>query len=152
MSKMICLDMDGTIADLYSVSNWLDRLRAEDPTPYLEAKPLVDMEELASVLNILSNQGWEVRVISWLSKGASKAYGAEIRRAKRKWLEDYNVPISKAHLVAYGTTKADCVRKQTSFAILFDDDERVRRGWHLGTTVNPQEEDILQYLRELVEG
>ena len=32
--KMICFDMDGTIADLYAVPNWLDKLRAEDASPY----------------------------------------------------------------------------------------------------------------------
>ena len=31
MNKMICFDMDGTIADLYSVDGWLDYLRAENP-------------------------------------------------------------------------------------------------------------------------
>ena len=30
--KMICFDMDGTIADLYGVSGWLDDLRAENPS------------------------------------------------------------------------------------------------------------------------
>ena len=38
MLKMICFDMDGTIADLYAVDNWLAKLRAEDETPYQEAK------------------------------------------------------------------------------------------------------------------
>ena len=34
MPKMICFDMDGTIADLYAVPGWLEKLRAEDATPY----------------------------------------------------------------------------------------------------------------------
>ena len=40
MKKAIFWDMDGTIADLYNVPNWLDKLRAEDTSPYREAKPL----------------------------------------------------------------------------------------------------------------
>ena len=36
----IWLDMDGTIADLYAVDNWLDMLRAYDATPYVKAKPM----------------------------------------------------------------------------------------------------------------
>ena len=32
-TKMVVFDMDGTIADLYAVPNWLQMLRAEDPTP-----------------------------------------------------------------------------------------------------------------------
>lgn len=34
----ICFDMDGTIADLYGVENWLDYLIAEDVKPYAEAR------------------------------------------------------------------------------------------------------------------
>ena len=37
----INFDMDGTIADLYGVENWLDYLIAEDTTPYTEAEPLL---------------------------------------------------------------------------------------------------------------
>ena len=46
---MICFDMDGTIADLYAVDNWLAKLRAEDETPYAEAAPMWDMTALAEV-------------------------------------------------------------------------------------------------------
>ena len=31
--KILVWDMDGTIADLYGVENWLPMLRAFDPTP-----------------------------------------------------------------------------------------------------------------------
>lgn len=151
--NMICFDMDGTIADLYAVPNWLEKLRAEDPSPYRDAEPMVDMEELANVLNILIDQGWEIRVISWLSKGATPAYNAEVRKAKREWLEKYNFPANKVHLVAYGTTKANCIRKAgADSAILIDDNQKVRDGWHMGDTIDPTEEDIIERLRELVEG
>lgn len=149
---MICFDMDGTIADLYAVPDWLDKLRAEDASPYRDAEPLVDMEELAAVLNVLIDQGWEIRVISWLSMSGSKAYNAEVRKAKREWLEKYNFPANKIHLVQYGTTKANCVRKQAEFAILIDDNEKVRDGWHLGDTIDPMNDDIIECLRELAEG
>ena len=149
---MICFDMDGTIADLYSVPNWLEKLRAEDASPYMDAEPMVDMEELANVLTVLINQGWEIRVISWLSMGGSKEYNAAVRKAKRAWLEKYNFPANKVHLVQYGTTKANCVRKQSDFAILIDDNQKVRDGWHLGDTIDPTNDDIIERLRELVEG
>ena len=48
MLKMICFDMDGTIADLYGVENWLDMLRNYNPTPYEVAKPMWNMTELAN--------------------------------------------------------------------------------------------------------
>ena len=42
----IYFDMDGTIADLYNVENWLPKLRAEDASPYIEAEIMVDASEL----------------------------------------------------------------------------------------------------------
>ena len=39
----IYLDMDGTIADLYGVEDWLKKLRAEDSSPYEEAEPMCDL-------------------------------------------------------------------------------------------------------------
>ncbi len=148
----ICFDMDGTIADLYAIPNWIEKLQAEDPTPYADAKPMVDMEELGKILNILSDQGWEIRVISWLAKDSSPAYKTAVRKAKREWLEKYNFPAHKVHLVQYGTTKANCLRGKVDFAILIDDNQKVRDGWHLGDTIDPMNEDIIERLRELVEG
>ena len=63
LPKMICFDMDGTIADLYSVNGWLADLRAENPRPYLEARPMCDMEELREVLEMFRQMGTEIRII-----------------------------------------------------------------------------------------
>ena len=51
MAKAIYFDMDGTIANFYGVPNWLECLAANDPTPYKVAKPLVNMNVLARLLN-----------------------------------------------------------------------------------------------------
>jgi len=63
----IWFDMDGTLADLYGVENWLPMLRASDPTPYMVARPLVNLSALARVLNRLQREGYEIGVISWTS-------------------------------------------------------------------------------------
>lgn len=151
--KMIVFDMDGTIADLYSVPNWLDKLRAEDPAPYLDAEPMWDMERLRELLLSLSMKGWEIRVVSWLSKDSSREYKAAVRKAKREWLARYNFPADKVHLVAYGTTKSGVVRKAAESAILIDDSATVRDGWHIGRTIDPLNCDLLEVLENLlVEG
>ena len=61
MNKMVCFDMDGTIADLYGVKGWLEYLQAENPWPYLAARPMCDMDALRDVLLKLKEQGWEIR-------------------------------------------------------------------------------------------
>ena len=49
----IYFDMDGTIADLYGVENWLNDLRTERTTPYEIANPLCDLERATDLLNEL---------------------------------------------------------------------------------------------------
>ena len=109
--KMICFDMDGTIADLYAVPNWLDKLRAEDASTCAEAAPMWDMKALREVLLKLIDKGYEIRIISWLSKDSTEEYKTAVRKAKREWLEKYNFPADKCHFIAYGRTKADCIRR-----------------------------------------
>ena len=75
----ICFDMDGTIADLYGVENWLEYLIAENVKPYEAAKPLVNMSALARRLNTLQRKGYEIGVISWTSKNGSAEYNAKWR-------------------------------------------------------------------------
>ena len=147
MKKYLCFDMDGTIADFYSVPRWLSKLQREDETPYLQAKPLLDMQALRKELVRLQKKGWEVRIISWLSKDASPEFSDKIRKAKKAWLTRYKFPSSVNHFVKYGRTKADCLRGKSDYAILFDDNEKIRKGWKLGKTIKP--EKIMEELKKL---
>lgn len=149
-NKMICFDMDGTIADLYNVPNWLERLRNEDAGPYLEARPKVDMDRLRKIVLDLRNQGWEIRIISWLSKDSTPDFKKVVRKAKLEWLTMYQFPYEATHLVQYGTRKDSCVRNITNAAILIDDNENVRDGWRLGDTIDPTEDNWLDKLESLV--
>jgi hypothetical protein len=148
--KMICFDMDGTIADLYAVPNWLDKLRSGDASPYAEATPMWDMKALREVLLKLVDRGYEIRIISWLSKDSTEEYKTAVRKAKREWLAKYNFPADKCHFIAYGRTKADCIRHIADApAFLIDDNKKVRDGWHLGESIDPTEVNLLEILSAL---
>lgn len=149
MVKMICFDMDGTIADLFAVRDWLPKLRAEDPSPYAEAAPMWDMAELRKVLIELKI---EVRIVTWLSKDSSEEYKSEVRQAKREWLDRYDFPYDHFHGVRYGATKADSVRNllnENETAILIDDNAKIRSGWNLGEAIDPTAVNLIEYLRNL---
>lgn len=152
--KMLCFDMDGTIADLYGVENWLSLLRSENVRPYREAAPLWDMEELAEILQALRAKGMVVQVITWLSMNSSESYKEATRQAKIEWLKEQNFPFDYFHGVQYGATKADSIRrylnKDTEKAVLFDDSEKVRKGWTLGETIDPTAVDLIEYLKSLL--
>ena len=148
-NRTIVFDMDGTIADFYGVKGWLDYLKAEDTTPYEIAKPLYDMVALANLLMMLKADGWKVVVTTWLAKGGTQEYNDRTRKAKLEWLEKYNFPYDEIHLVKYGTTKANCTRKIGGFQVLVDDNEKVRKGWNLGATINANY-NIVKEIEKLV--
>ena len=78
----IFFDMDGTIANLYGVENWLDFLRAEEVIPYKEAMPMVNMSQLARLLNRLQAKGYEIGIISWTSKNGTDEYNEAVKKTK----------------------------------------------------------------------
>lgn len=149
MTKTLVFDMDGTIANLYGVKGWLEDLRSNNPRPYIVAEPMYDMDVLNTVLEMLKAQGWVIAVTSWLAMDSNREYDKLVRKAKREWLERHNFPFDEIHLVAYGTTKANCTRKNGGYQILVDDNEKVRNGWNLGGTINANE-NIIEKLVELL--
>lgn len=149
MTKMLVFDMDGTIANLYGVEGWLADLRNENPRPYVECKPMYDMVELKNILEELKKLGWRIVVTTWLSKNSSVEYKKVVTYAKKKWLANYEFPYDEFHGVQYGTTKANCTRGKADFQILIDDNEKVRKGWRLGATIDANK-NILEILKAFV--
>jgi len=125
----IWFDMDGTLADLYGVENWLPMVRASDPTPYIIARPLVNLSALARILNRLRREGYEIGVISWTSKTGTPDYNAAVTAAKYAWLSKHlpSVDFDEIHVVPYGTPKQ--VFAHSDDDILFDDEAKNRENW-----------------------
>ena len=125
----INFDMDGTIADLYGVENWLEMLIAEDTTPYANARPLLHLSALARKLNALQRNGYELAVISWLSKSGSDAYNEAVTAAKMAWLAKHlpSVNWDRITIVPYGTPKQNFC--EDPLDILFDDEAKNRDNW-----------------------
>lgn len=126
MTKQINFDMDGTIANFYGVENWLEYLMNNDATPYRIAKPLFNFSIFAEQLNRLQNEGYEINIISWLSKTSTKEFDEEVTKAKKEWLRKHlpTVKFDHIHIVKYGTPKY-----QFGDGILFDDEIGNRREW-----------------------
>ena len=140
----IWFDMDGTIADLYGVENWLPMLINSDPTPYAVAAPLVHLATLARMLNKLQRAGYEIGVISWLSKNSTADYDEKVKAAKLEWLAKHlpSVRWNEVKIVAYGTSKIT----ECGGGVLFDDEDKNRNEWGEGAH-HPSE--IFQVLSSL---
>lgn len=149
MNKTLVFDMDGTLNNFYGVDGWLNDLENENTRPYEVCEPLWDMKTLKNVLVELKKKGWKIAITTWLAKNATKDYDNAVRIAKLEWLEKYEFPYDEIHMVKYGTTKANCTRKNKGFQILVDDNDKIRKGWTLGHTINPTKENLIEKLKEL---
>ena len=129
MARTIFFDMDGTIADLYGVENWLDFLIASDSLPYEIAKPLIRLSSLARILHRLQDEGYRVGIISWLSKNSTPEYDEKVMEAKKNWLKTHlpSVEFDEINIVPYGTAKEKFAKTEKD--ILFDDEEKNRQNW-----------------------
>lgn len=150
MSKALMFDMDGTITDLYGVDDWNVKLDCEDPSPYYDAQPTVNPNELIPLLDQAKTQGYTVGIISWLSKDSSKDYAKTTRNAKRAWLAKYYPNVfDEIHLVKYGATKRQTIRKH-QHAILVDDNAMVRKGFTGQTIDASNSQAMMDELRALI--
>ena len=142
----IFFDMDGTIANLYGVENWLDYLVAKDETPYREAKPLVRMATLARLLNSIQKNGHKIGIVSWLAKNSTEEYDIKVTNAKIEWLNTHlkSVQFDEIHIVKYGTPKSTFSNNIND--ILFDDEEPNRKEWK---GIAHDVDNIIEILKEI---
>ena len=127
MIKEIWFDMDGTIADLYGVDGWLDDIRNERADAYINARPLLNLQSLARVLNRLARNGYEIGIVSWTARDSSDEYAEIVEEAKRKWLSKHLASVHFSHIdiIAYGAPK-----QIGRNGILFDDEIGNRENWN----------------------
>lgn len=146
MRKAIYFDMDGTIADLYGVTDWLPMLMNSDSTPYKIAKPLIKLNVLARKLNQLQRKGYKLGIISWLCKGGNNKYNRDVMIEKVNWLHRHlkSVNWNEIRIVEYGVPKHKVVDYPNG--ILFDDEEKNRIEWN-GKAYD--ETDIMNVLKAI---
>lgn len=148
MKRTIWFDMDGTIANLYGVTDWLPKLRAYDASPYAEAEPMLNMSLLARYLNKLKAMGYTIGIISWCSKCSNIYYDMDVAAEKQQWLYRHlrSVRWDYIHITQYGTPKQSLMKATDD--ILFDDNEGIRNEWD-GEAYEPNQ--ILSVLKELID-
>lgn len=140
----IWFDMDGTIADLYGVRDWLPAIIARETRPYEVARGIGNLALIARLLNKAQKNGHEIGIISWTAKGAPTEYNEAVAKAKRDWLHKHlpSVTWNEIKVVEYGTNKY----MATGGGILFDDEEPNRKIWGKGA-YDPQY--IVEVLKSL---
>lgn len=140
----IWFDMDGTIADLYGVRDWLPAILARDTRPYEIARGIGNLALIARLLNKVQKNGHEIGIISWTAKNAPADYNKRVAEAKREWLGKHlaSVKWNEIKVVEYGTNKY----MATGGGILFDDEEPNRTNWGAGAHEPAEIVEVLKAL------
>ena len=121
--KIVYLDMDGTIADLYNTPNWLERLINEDENIFTECEPLITMEELETYF---PTEKYDIRICSMTPKNATCEYCENVENQKNEWLDKFFPNIVKRYYLPYGSNKN---YKNSKNCILVDDNETIRNNY-----------------------
>lgn len=148
MNITISFDMDGTLNQMYLLPNWLEMLINEDTTPYEIAKPTINFSLLARYLNKLQKYGYNLQVVSWLSKNGTEKYNQAVTIAKLQWLKKHlpSVVWNDIQILPYGTPKEKYC--YTTDDVLFDDEELNRIKW---TGIAFDEKNILKNLKKILD-
>lgn len=133
LGRTIYFDMDGTIADLYGVTDCFKRLDNNDASVYLEAKPI---PEYVQLMYKARDMGYRVGIITAGSRfppdtpqPIKDQMNKDTEEAKRKWLEQQGLAslVSVFHFVPYGVSKYDVADDRTG--ILVDDSDAMLNEW-----------------------
>ncbi len=126
----VYLDLDGTIASLYTEKDWLKRLHNEEEGLFLNLKPIINQETL---LEKFPKEKYEIVILSMTPKGASLEYCERVKIEKDLWLSEHFPSLTKRIYKKYGHNKN---LKNSANAILIDDNEIIRNNWR-GIALNP---------------
>lgn len=136
MMNTIWFDMDGTIYELYKIPNWLERVRAFDPTVFSDGLPRHNHERINRAIEALMEAGWQVGVLTWAPKGLGwddKGLHT-IGSQKFGWLCRFFPALAdgKFACLPYGESKAQFIEDMgdaRDLNILVDDNKWVRADW-----------------------
>lgn len=142
--RTIYFDMDGTLAGLFYVKDFAKKLQNGDMTPYVEARPLYNTEDMAKVIEILKENGFQIGIISYIAED----YAKECRKAKREWLKKYFPYATEIHLINKKTSKSKVVKDRQG--ILVDDSKKNREEWKGTATINAYRANLVKELYALV--
>lgn len=129
MSKKIWFDCDGTLYNLYSIPNWLDKLRNEEEGVFTGDLFMGNYTEFLKEVSRLFAAGYDFGIITWLPMGASPEYEEICRQEKIKWIKEYLPFVHDINITSYGIPKQNAIKKRAKQMILIDDNLEVCKMW-----------------------
>ena len=131
MKKIVYLDMDGTIADLYGQQAWLQQLELETEGLFLKCEPFITEAILYEYFPV---EKYELRICSMTPPNASKKYCQMVIAEKNQWLDKFFPTIQMRIYLPYGLDKN--LNDESIYHVLVDDNEKIRKSFK-GVAISP---------------
>lgn len=133
MSRTIYFDMDGTLAALFFIKGFAERLESGDCSVYTECRTLYKVNEMSATIAALKTKGYDIGIISY----ADESNLEKARAAKMEWLSRHfpYANSEKIHIVTKAVSKASYYHNGD---VLVDDARANREEWESkgGQTIN----------------
>lgn len=128
MNKVVYFDMDGTIADLYGVTNCFKRLDALDASVYADAKPI---DKYINMLKEFKHMGYKVIILTCLGMISDPKFDKETIHNKGVWLDKYvGREYIDERIYIPNTKHKESYTNMFGKGILVDDDTKVLCNWN----------------------
>lgn len=121
--QIVYLDMDGTIANLYGMENWLKDLENEIEGVFIKCKPFITEKELLKYFPV---EKYELRICSMTPLNASEKYCKIVIKEKNEWLDKHFPSITHRVYMKYGKSKN---LRNSERHILIDDNATIRNNF-----------------------
>ena len=156
--KVLNFDMDGTIANLYQMEDWLENLEKEQ-LDFSLAAPIFNDNFINKIIE-LKKIGFYIQIITWLPP-TSIEYQAMVSKQKLEWIRKYFPIIDAYYILPYGKNKASVCNKY-DLNFLIDDNVEVVNSWNesfkdekgivenLGILTNSSSEALDEIVEELL--
>ena len=154
MSVKIYFDLDGTVYNLYGITEWEPKLRAENPNVFREGNFIGDYQDFMDICHKLLEKSVQFGVITWLPMQASPEYEVECELVKREWVQQYMPFVSEFTAQSYGVPKQNAIIKRAKTMYLLDDNTEICEMWQtekmrIAVNVNKGERTTIEALKEI---
>jgi hypothetical protein len=154
MTTKIYFDLDGTVYDLYNVTDWLEKLRLECAQVFSEGNFIGNYNAFCEICNKLLAKGVQFGVITWLPMQASPEFETECAEIKRLWVKKFMPFVTEFTAQSYGVPKQNAIVKRCKRMYLLDDNSEVCEMWktnkmRIAINVNKGELTTIQALEKI---
>ena len=133
MSIKVYMDLDGTVYDLYNVTEWLGKVNLEDAQVFSEGNFIGNYRYRDwEICNKLLTKGVQFGVITWLPLQASPEFETECAEIKRLWVKKFMPFVTEFTAQSYGVPKQNAIVKRCKRMYLLDDNQSIVTGKQIG--------------------